>query len=64
MVRYRNRKGRKSKRPPKEQFNYWYYDLEMPAEEIAKMCNCRIDTVYNWAHQFRKEEELEEATSL
>lgn len=57
MVKYRSRKGRKSKRPNKETFEYWYYEMEMPVEEIAKNCNCRVDTVYNWASQFRKEDE-------
>lgn len=58
MVRYRTKRGRKSKRPSKEQFEYWYYDLEMPAEEIAKIVGCKTDTIYNWASQFRKEEAI------
>lgn len=53
MVKYRDKKGRKSKRPDKTTFEYWYYDLKLSAEEIATKCDVKPDTIYNWAHQFR-----------
>ena len=61
MVRYRDKVGRKSKRPSKETFEYWYYDLKMSAVEIAEKCDVKTDTIYNWAHQFR---EMDKAASL
>lgn len=53
---YKKRKGRKQIRPSKTEFEYLYYILDMPGEEIAKKYNVKVSTIYNWAHQFREEE--------
>lgn len=53
MVRYKY-KGRKSKAPPKEIFDMQYYDMNISAEEMAKIYNVKVTTIYNWATNYRK----------
>lgn len=55
--RKRKRKGRRSKRPNKAEFDMRYYTLNMDAEAIAKEYGVKASTVYGWAYQFRNEEE-------
>lgn len=62
MVRYKY-KGRKSKAPPKEIFDMQYYDMNISAEELAKIYGVKLHTIYNWATMYRKidkEKEIEE----
>ena len=53
MKQYRSR-GRPSKRPNKEEFDWLYYNLKMSTKELAKRYKVKTDTIYNWACQFRK----------
>lgn len=48
--------GRKSKRPIKYEFELNYYILNRSAEDLAKKYDVKINTIYQWARQFRKEE--------
>lgn len=50
----RKKAGRKSKRPSKERFEALYADYTAP--EVAEKLGVAIGTVYQWAYQFRKEE--------
>ena len=50
--------GRKSKRPTKEQFEAVY--SVQSAEEAAKFFKVAKQTIYQWAVEFRKEEEGEQ----
>lgn len=49
------KKGRMKKKPNKEQFEMMYYNPNMTVYEIAEFYKVKIQTVYNWASQFRKE---------
>lgn len=53
----RRRKGRKLLRPPKEQFDYHYYTLNMDVKQMAEMYKVTPHTIYTWAGYYRKEEE-------
>lgn len=53
MVRYK-RKGRQTKAPPRAEFEFLYYDCDLPAKELAEKYNVRIETIYNWATKYRK----------
>lgn len=59
MVRYK-KKGRQSKAPPKAEFDFKYYDLDISASEMAKEYGVNLQTIYNWAHMYRKEDEAQE----
>lgn len=48
------KRGRNKKRPSKETFEYHYYELQMPTEEMAKLYGVNKHTIYNWASQFNK----------
>lgn len=50
--------GRKNRRPTKTEFEYQYYIMDLSAEEMAKLHNVKPKTIYNWAVEFRKEEEI------
>lgn len=56
MVRYK-KKGGKSKAPSKAEFEFFYYDMDESAEEMAERYGVKKTTIYNWATAFRKEEE-------
>lgn len=56
---YKKKQGRKSKAPPKAEFDYRYYVLDLSAREMGKLYGVSENTIYNWAVHFRKEEELE-----
>ena len=47
--------GRKSKKPFKEDFEKMY--LVSTASELASFYGVSVQTIYQWAMQFRKEEE-------
>lgn len=51
--------GRKSKRPIKYDFKLQYYTLNRTAKELADYYGVKENTIYQWARQFRKEEEEE-----
>lgn len=55
MKKYRNR-GRPIKRPNKTEFEMLYYDFKLPTKELAEQYNVTTNTIYNWAYQFRKQE--------
>lgn len=55
---YRKR-GKKSLKPNKEIFESMYYNPSMTTYEIAEFYGVSIRTIYNWANQFRKEEEIQ-----
>ena len=46
--------GRKSKRPSKEQFEALYSAFSAP--ELAEKLEVSVGTIYQWANQFRREE--------
>lgn len=56
MVRYKKR-GRKTRTPSKEEFDFLYYDLGLSAQEMAKRYDIAIKTVYNLATEYRKMDE-------
>ena len=49
--------GRKSKRPNRAEFEFRYYMIDTPAEELAKDYGVKVQTIYNWAREFKKEKE-------
>lgn len=53
MKKYRN-KGRPKKKPSKAEFELFYYNFEIPVEELAEKYQVKTKTIYNWAYQFRK----------
>lgn len=53
MVRYKTR-GHPMKRPSKTIFDMQYYDMNLSAEEMAKMYGVKLSTIYNWATIYRK----------
>lgn len=49
------KRGRKSKKPVREQFEMMYYNNTMTVYEIADFYRVNKQTIYNWATQFKKE---------
>lgn len=49
------KKGRKSKRPIKYEFELNYYVLDRSAEFLAKKYDVKVNTIYQWARQFKEE---------
>lgn len=49
--------GVKSKRPSYKEFEKMYIKENLTAEQMARLYDVKVGTIYNWAHQFRKEEE-------
>lgn len=49
------KKGRKSKRPIRYEFELNYYVLDQSAEDLAQKYNVKINTIYQWARQFKSE---------
>ena len=58
MVNYKKR-GRKSKMPSKEVFDFQYYELNLSPEEMSRIYNVKLQTIYNWATVFRKQDKEE-----
>ena len=52
------KRGRKNKRPNKAQFEYQYYDLNMTGEELEKLYEVKPTTIYNWATEFLKKDQI------
>lgn len=50
------KRGRKNKKPNKAEFEYMYYTLDLPAEELAKKYKVKTTTIYNWATEYRKKD--------
>ena len=50
------KRGPISKMPEKEKFQKLYYDKSITIEELASMYHVKPQTVYNWAHKFKKQE--------
>lgn len=48
------KRGRKNKMPTQAEFEYLYYSLDLPAEELAEKYGVKTRTIYNWATEFRK----------
>lgn len=59
MVHTKTR-GRKSKAPPMAEFNFKYYDCNLSASEMAEYYGVKVETIYNWATQYRKQEREEQ----
>lgn len=51
------KRGRKSVRPNKEKFEKLYYNDEVSATDLAKIFKVTESTIYNWAYQFKQEDE-------
>lgn len=49
------KKGRKMLKPSKELFEMMYYNETIKAEDLAKLWHVKNQTIYNWAHEFRKQ---------
>lgn len=49
------KKGRKSKRPIQYEFELNYYVLDRSAEDLAKKYDVKVNTIYQWARQFKEE---------
>lgn len=49
--------GRKSKRPIKYEFELNYYELGRSATEMAQKYGVKTNTIYQWAMQFREEDQ-------
>lgn len=56
-MEYKRKRGRKTKAPPKSTFDYQYYILQIPAEEMAKEYGVKLHTIYNWASMYREKEQ-------
>lgn len=50
------RKNKKSLRPDRKTFEYYYYNMNVSVDAMAKVWGVTKQTIYNWAYQFRKEE--------
>lgn len=48
-------RGRKRKRPSKEEFERLYYDSAITIYELAEHWGVVPQTIYQWANQLRKE---------
>lgn len=54
---YKKKKtGRKKKAPSKSEFEYKYYVLNQDAKILATEYGVKVQTVYNWASEYRKQE--------
>lgn len=52
------KKGKKRVRPPEKEFlNMYYNRVDLTIHDIAEHYNVKPQTIYNWAYQFRKENE-------
>ena len=49
------KKGRKSKKPIRYEFELNYYVLDRSAEDLAKKYGVKTNTIYQWARQFKSE---------
>lgn len=47
--------GRKPKRPSEEEFVKVYIEENRTADEVAKIYNVSVQTIYNWANQLRSQ---------
>ena len=56
MKRFKPR-GRKKKQPSKHEFDLLYYDLNLSAKELAERYDVALNTIYNWASEYRKLDE-------
>ena len=59
MVKYK-KKGRKSKAPSKQVFDFQYYEMNMSPQEMAEYYGVKLQTIYNWATEYRKQDKAEE----
>ena len=50
------KRGRKNKKPQKAEFDYLYYTLDLPAQELAEKYGVKVNTIYMWATEFRKKD--------
>ena len=53
------KRGRKPKKPNKEIFEILYYNDSIRAENLAQTYEVKTQTIYNWAQQFKKEQNIE-----
>lgn len=51
--------NKKSLRPDRKSFEYYYYKKNINVETLANHWNVKKQTVYNWAYQYRKGEKNE-----
>lgn len=53
------KRGRKSKKPNKDIFLTLYYNETTKAEELANTYAVTVQTIYNWANEFKKEQQID-----
>ena len=53
----RKKRGRKPRMPNKAEFEFRYYSCNLTGEEMAELYGVTKGTIYNWATQYRREEE-------
>lgn len=54
MRKYKKR-GRKLKKPSKQEFEMLYYEWNISRKEMAEKYGVKKQTISNWATEFRKE---------
>lgn len=53
------KKGRKTVRPTKDEFEKMYYNPEKTVYDLANTYKVNIQTIYNWAFYYRNKQDIE-----